>query len=313
MNAFGLFLASIFSLLNLTQLAAVHEALFSFEDVNEATVLFAGDMMFDRSVRTAGERNGEDFLLSCVSGALADADLTVANLEGPITDNPSRSVGSAIGSPDNFIFTFPRSTAPLLKKHHIDLVSLGNNHILNFGYSGVRTTQEALQDAGVGYFGDPIGDTVTLRTVNGILFAFIAYNEFAPGGWRAAASSTALQIREAKFAGFVPIVFPHWGVEYEPLASEYQRTLAHQFVDAGAVAVIGAHPHVVQDHETYNGAPIYYSLGNFVFDQYFTEAVRNGIFVKITFNTTGATKVEEIPIVLNRDRTVCPAMVDKVI
>ncbi|HEY4527211.1 MAG TPA: CapA family protein [Candidatus Paceibacterota bacterium] len=307
MSLVGLFLASIVSLFNFTQLAATSAAFFdAVVGEQKAVVLFGGDMMFDRSVRTAAERNGEDFLFSCIDTVLAGADLTVANLEGPITDNLSRSVGSAIGSPDNFIFTFPRTTAELLKRHRIEMVSLGNNHILNFGYSGVRSTQEALQAAGVAYFGDPIADTVTIKTVGGISFALIAYNEFGPYGGKAAATTTERHITEAKIAGFMPVVFAHWGIEYEPFAAEYQRLYAHRFVDAGAVAVIGAHPHVVQNHEIYNGVPIYYSLGNFVFDQYFIEEVRHGLFLKVTFNGEGVESIEEIPIVLNKDRTVCP-------
>ncbi len=330
MNVIGLFLASILSLFNFTQLAATSAAFFDMPvEERQATVLFVGDMMFDRSVRTTAERSGEDFLFSCISSTLANADLTIANLEGPITDNPSRSVGSAIGSPDNFVFTFPRSTAALLKEHHIDLVSIGNNHILNFGYSGVRTTVQALEEAEVGYIGDPIGDTVALRTINGIPFAFIAYNEFDDTGWKAAASTTIEHVREARIAGYLPVVFPHWGIEYEPFAASYQRDLAHRFVDAGAVAVIGTHPHVVQDHETYtstsfdvaqdkplgtsNSAPIYYSLGNFIFDQYFTEEVKKGLLVKLTFNESGVASIEEIPITLNRDRTVCTAQTSSTI
>ena len=314
MSLVSVIVASILSLFQFSQMAASALPFFSVSATPSVTILFGGDMMFDRSVRTAIDKSGGDFLFFCIDTALVDNDLVVANLEGPITDNTSVSVGSAVGSVNNFVFTFPRSTAALLKKHHIEMVNLGNNHILNFGYSGVRTTQEALEAAGVAYFGDPIADTVTLKTVNGIPFAFIAYNEFGPYGGKAAATTTEQHIKEAKISGFVPVVFAHWGIEYEPFAAEYQRDLAHRFVDAGAVAVIGAHPHVVQDHEIYTStvlgagksAPIYYSLGNFVFDQYFIEDVRHGIFVKLTFDESGVEFVEEIPITLNRDRTVCP-------
>ena len=104
MHFVGLFLASIVSLFNFTQLAASSAAFFDVVvGEQKAVVLFAGDMMFDRSVRTAVERNGDDFLFSCIDTALAGSDLNVANLEGPITDNASISVDSAIGSPNNFV------------------------------------------------------------------------------------------------------------------------------------------------------------------------------------------------------------------
>ena len=307
MHFVGLFLASIVSLFNFTQLAASSAAFFDVVvGEQKAVVLFAGDMMFDRSVRTAVERNGDDFLFSCIDTALAGSDLNVANLEGPITDNASISVDSAIGSPNNFVFTFPRSTAALLKKHHIEMVNIGNNHILNFGYSGARTTTLALEEADVQYFGDPMSATVATTTINGIPLAFISYNEFDDEGAAYATFTTINQITQAKREGYLPIVYTHWGSEYLPTAPQYVRDRAHKFVDAGAIAVIGSHPHVVQDHEIYKGAPIYYSLGNFVFDQYFIEDVRHGIFVKLTFNESGVESVEEIPITLNRDRTVCP-------
>jgi len=115
-----------------------------------------------------------------------------------------------------------------------------------------------------------------------------------------------IQIKSAKSVGFLPVVYTHWGLEYVRTAPQYIRDRAHAFVDAGAIAVIGSHPHVVQDSETYKGALIYYSLGNFVFDQYFQESVRNGLLIRVAFNSEGVESVEEIPVKLNRDRTVCP-------
>ena len=87
------------------------------------------------------------------------------------------------------------------------------------------------------------------------------------------------------------MVSPHWGTEYKLAASESQKTIAHQFIDAGADIIIGTHPHVIQGPEgtpeIYKGKNIYYSLGNFIFDQYFDENVRNslGVTIKIDKNT----------------------------
>ncbi|HEY9585196.1 MAG TPA: CapA family protein [Candidatus Paceibacterota bacterium] len=277
----------------------------------QANILFAGDMMFDRTVRTAMQRNGGDFIFFCVDPFLKKADAVVANLEGPITDSPSRSVGSFPGSPNNFIFTFPRTTAQLLYDHHIRIVNYGNNHILNFGVGGLDTTEKVLDDAGVAYFGQAAGRSWVYRTsINNVPLEFINYNEFAHStgsGQGGNASTTVAQIVRAKEEGYLPVVYTHWGIEYETTAPQYLRDLAHRFVDAGAVAVIGSHPHVVQDHEIYLGAPIYYSLGNFIFDQYFSDDVKKGLLVQLTFGTSTVTGIEEIPITLNKDRTVCPA------
>ena len=279
----------------------------------QASVLFAGDMMFDRTVRTAMQRNGGDFIFFCIDPFLKRADAVVANLEGPITDSPSRSVGSLPGSPNNFIFTFPRTTGQLLYDHHIRIVNYGNNHILNFGVSGLDNTEKVLDDAGVAYFGQAAGRNWVYRTsIGGVPLEFINYNEFS--AQRGAASTTIAQILSAKGDGYLPVVYTHWGIEYETTAPQYLRDLAHRFVDAGAVAVVGSHPHVVQDHEIYtstslgtsHSAPIYYSLGNFIFDQYFSDDVKKGLLLQLSFGTSTVTGIEESPITLNKDRTVCP-------
>lgn len=318
MSLVSVIVASILSLFDFSQLAATSALLFSFGQQGNATILFAGDMMFDRTIRAAAEKRGDDFLLSCIEQVLLDPknDLVIANLEGPITDNASLSAGSKPGEARNFVFTFPRSTARLLRDHKIRLVNLGNNHILNFGYSGVHSTIAALKEVGVQYIGDPIADTVAYKTINGVPIAFVSYNEFDPSGAKTAAAVTMIQIRAAKSAGFLPVVYTHWGLEYLRTAPQYIRDRAHAFVDAGAIAVIGSHPHVVQDKETYtstslgtsHSALIYYSLGNFVFDQYFQESVRNGLLIRVTFSARGVESVEEIPVTLNRDRTVCPTI-----
>lgn len=269
-----------------------------------ATILFGGDMMFDRSIREYASQYGGDYLFSCLDTTLSAPDLVVANLEGPITDNPSVSVGSAPGGPGNYTFTFPPSTAALLARHHIGAVTLANNHIYNQGVAGVRSTIAYLSAAGVANFGDPLAFAAADLTVNGVPLALIGYNEFIPEG--GTASTTLAQIAAAKAAGRVPIVFAHWGVEYATTSPERVVTLAHEFVDAGAAAIIGAHPHVVEQHEVYDGAPIYYSLGNLIFDQYFSDAVDHGLLVELSVSKGAASVVKEIPVALTRDRRTCP-------
>lgn len=189
MHLLGVIVASIVSLLNVTQLAAASAVFFDAHTAEpQATILFAGDMMLDRSIRTVVEKKGGHFIFFCVDATLADADMVVANLEGPITDKKSVSVGSKPGEARNFVFTFPKSTAKLLKDHHIDLVNLGNNHILNFGYDGARSTMAALDAADIAHFGDPVNFSVATTSINGIPLAFISYNEFLPawaGGGKA--------------------------------------------------------------------------------------------------------------------------------
>ncbi len=271
----------------------------------EVTILFAGDMMFDRSIRVAGEEKGEDYLLSCIKSTLEGHDLVVANLEGPVTSYASKSVGSTVGTPDNTTFTFPSSTATLLASHHIRLVNLGNNHIMNFGRDGVEQTMRYLNAAGVEYFGDPLSseeNKVARLEIKGVQFSFVNWSDWTSDK----TDYTVAQVRAEKEKGRVVVVYTHWGDEYVP-PSKRVRDLAHQFVDAGASIVIGTHPHVVLEDELYNGAPIYYSLGNFIFDQYFNDEVSRGLLIKVAFGKDGVKSVVEIPVQLSRDRRTCPA------
>ncbi|MEK7107061.1 MAG: CapA family protein [Patescibacteria group bacterium] len=310
-----------------------------------ATIIFGGDMLFDRSIRAAIDQKGEDFVFSCIDSILKDADLVVANLEGPITESASISASSAPGDENNFTFTFPPSTAALLQAHNIRMVNLGNNHILNFGNVGAKLTARFLKDASIGYFGQPeiisaealaqVGTAacpfeascegwakaggelmraVSTSIVHGVSLAFINYNEFAPAEHTnilenvGMSSTTIFQIQNARASGYLPIVYTHWGVEYATTSSANSRELAHSFVDAGAEIVIGSHPHVVQEREEYKGKRIYYSLGNFIFDQYFSEDVRNGLLLSVTFDQNGVASVKEIPVRLESDRRTCPVL-----
>lgn len=269
----------------------------------EASILFVGDMMFDRTIRLAMQNEGEDFVLSCVTETLANADLVVGNLEGPITEYPSKSLGSVIGSPDNFMFTFPTTTAFMLKRHNIGLVSLANNHATNFGGDGIVQTKEWLSRAGVRHFGDPFvseNDRVARVEIGNILFSFIGWSDWTGG----TSAEVETQIETEKATGRTVVIMAHWGEEYvTPTAN--QRALARRFVDAGADLIIGAHPHVVQEREFYKGVPIYYSLGNFVFDQYWDEDVRTGLLVRVMFDEEGIYGIDEFVTYLESDRRTC--------
>lgn len=236
--------------------------------------------MFDRGIRYYAEKNGgNDFIFKEISNFLKDNDLVVANLEGPITKNQSVSAGTVPGSVNNYYFTFDPSVAKTLYKNNIKIVNLGNNHILNFNSAGMAETKKYLDDANVGYFGAVEGVNPVKNIVsNGVKITFINYNEFAD-------SNTLEEIEKAKKYSDIIIIYAHWGVEYEKKPTEGQIELAHSFIDAGADAVIGSHSHVTGAVEEYKGKKIYYSLGNFIFDQYFSEDVRSGMGVVLKINS----------------------------
>jgi poly-gamma-glutamate synthesis protein (capsule biosynthesis protein) len=263
-------------------------------------IIFAGDLMMDRYLRQkAIEHSSYDYLLEDVKPTLLEADLVVANLEGPITDSPSRSLGSEFGSADNFIFTMDPQVTEVLFRHQIWLVNLGNNHIFNFGRDGYRQTQRYLDEAGVGYFGytGEVGDKVgVVWQFDQLKLGLVNYNQFAVGGLAAALDEITALRDECD----VLVVYTHWGNEYLTTAGPTIQNVAHQFVDHGADAVIGSHPHVVQQREEYQGKVIYYSLGNFVFDQYFSGQTKNGLLVRMSIEPAALQlQFKELPITMD--------------
>ncbi|MFA9262259.1 MAG: CapA family protein [Undibacterium sp.] len=247
---------------------------------NSATILFGGDMQFDRYIRSVSRRRGGAFIFDGLRSEFQKADLVVANLEGPITDRSSVSETSLEGSHDNYVFTFPAETATLLHQENVRLVNIGNNHILNFTEEGVRQTKEFLKQADVQFFGSPIAgdERVNIQALSGIRIGFINYNEFVWRGREKAFEDIAAVKGNVDFI----VIYTHWGKEYVA-ATDEMKTLAHEFIDAGADLVIGSHPHVVQEKEEYQGKWIYYSLGNLIFDQYFRLETQSGLMVRAMF------------------------------
>lgn len=251
---------------------------FSKKESHEATLLFVGDLMFDRYIRTVLERSGEEAVLKDVAPLLAAADLTVGNLEGPVTAHPSQSQGTKVGDLTNMRFTFSPKIPGILRAYGFDVVSIGNNHINDFGAEGVLSTTSHLDAAGMRYVGDPTGVSTepVIEDVNGMHIAFIAYSDFVSGD--------AERVRELlrTTTADVVIVLAHWGSEYAVEPPARVRELAHTFADAGADLIIGTHPHVIGSVEEIGTTRVYYSLGNFVFDQYWEPSVRCGLAVTAT-------------------------------
>ncbi|MEI8103946.1 MAG: CapA family protein [Candidatus Moraniibacteriota bacterium] len=266
-------------------------------DTQPVTILFGGDLMFDRYIRQIAMKRGNDFIFAPdLRERMRSADAVVANLEGPITGNTSRSVGSVIGSRENYIFTFDPSWAQTLKANNITTVNIGNNHILNFGDAGLMETKKYLTDEGVNFFGDPKDGQYQTMTLNikGIKIGLVNENQFvADGEAKALADVAALRSQVD-----VLVAYTHWGKEYLP-ATDDERRRAHALIDAGVDVVIGSHPHIVQEKEVYKNKTIYYSLGNFVFDQYEQAATRSGLLVEMRIDpTTRALSFDDIPVTL---------------
>jgi poly-gamma-glutamate synthesis protein (capsule biosynthesis protein) len=266
-----------------------------YSEKKDIQILFTGDIMLDRGIRYYADKNGSyEFLFDKIYPLLANQDLVVSNLEGPITNNKSISSNTKPGSTHNFTFTFDPGVAKALYLENIKLVNLGNNHILNFYSSGLKSTEDYLTKSEVEYFGAPSGDRSIVKEIDGIKIAFVSYNEFS-ASQSLDETQTIDEIQKLKTKADFVIVLPHWGIEYTTEPTEKIKNLAHQFINAGADLIIGTHPHVIQTTEIYNNEKIYYSLGNFIFDQYFDDNVRNGLGVVLKIDpTTKLLKTEEI-------------------
>jgi len=261
---------------------------FQIQEKQYIQLLFVGDLMFDREVRLHAQKGGSnEFIFEKITPVLLENDLVVANLEGPITDAKSMSITAGPTQPESITFTFDPSLAKTLYNQNIRLVDLGNNHILNFGKSGVDITEKYLTEAKVDYFGVPEKKESIIKEIGGIKIAFVSYNYYEfRGDLAKAKKATNDEIIKVKPLSDIVVVFCHWGEEYKFKNNAEQKDLAYKFIDAGADLIIGSHPHVIQNVEEYNGKKIYYSLGNFIFDQDFNEDVKKGLGVVVRIDKT---------------------------
>jgi len=262
-------------------------------------ILVFGDVMLDRHNRSLIEQKGVGYFTEKIERLFWGQDINLVNLEGPITNNKSVSLGQPVENPNHFRFTFdPEQAINFLQANRINLVNIGNNHILNFHNDGLKQTEEILERNDISYFGDPLDKSrlSVVKEVNGRKIAFVSYNRFD----NFSPEDIITKIKELKAQANFIIVYAHWGREYKLINSQRQQDLAHQFIDAGADLVIGSHSHVVQPIEVYKKRAIFYSLGNFVFDQYFSENVQKILGVGILLDGDGQIQFTLIPLFMQK-------------
>lgn len=235
-----------------------------------------GDIMLDRMVRSRMDSHSLDYPFEKMDQSyLKSNDILVANLEGPVAKKRVQT-GKSIA------FRFAPDVVPLLKKYSFDALSEANNHAADMGWSGFNDTFELFAPTGIKIFGNPKeieNRSVATFDVDGQKIAFLGLEEVV---YTIDETAAVAKIKELTAQGYKVIPFPHWGIEYKHHPNERQKDLAHKFIDAGAVAVIGAHPHVVQTFEIYNGHPVFYSLGNAIFDQDFSLDTQEGLSVALS-------------------------------
>ncbi|HEY5158779.1 MAG TPA: CapA family protein, partial [Anaerolineales bacterium] len=219
----------------------------------EVSIALLGDLMLGRGTDPKPDS------LAILTPYLSSSDLVLANLESPLTSDPPVQSSA-------YNLCTSSSRANLLASWGFDLLSIANNHQYDCSPEGPAATRSALESVGI----TPIGSGMdpVQRVVNGLPLAFLAFDDVSS---TLDVNSAIQKIRSEQASGALVIVSVHWGMEYQGGASDRQKSLAEQFVNAGAVLVWGHHPHVLQPVEwieTARGkALILYSLGNTLFDQ----------------------------------------------
>lgn len=242
------------------------------------TLLFTGDVLLSDYVLNNYNSSGIEGVLSPeLLSELSNADITVINNEFPFSTRGTQA-------PDKqFTFRVDPKYVNVLTDMGVDIVTLANNHVLDFGPDALQDTFDTLDQAGIEYMGAgndlSRAEALITKQAGGKTYGFLAASRVIPVvSWDIQNASPGVfttydptrllaAIRNAKETCDFLTVYVHWGIEREEYPQDYQVTMAKQYIDAGADLVIGSHPHVLQGISYYKEKPIFYSLGNFIFNR----------------------------------------------
>lgn len=245
-----------------------------------SAITFTGDIMLARSVELSMKGNGSSYPFKNVLSLVASSAAVVANFESAI---PRIHIQTP---PTTMRFSVDPTYVPELRESGITHVSLANNHSLDYGQLGYENTVRVLTASGL----VPFGHSTTLSTssityiqVGSTTVSILAIHTLF-------VSPSPLQlstlIAYMKATSDIQLAYIHWGTEYQLVHDTTQMTLANYLVALGIDGIIGHHPHVVEDIQLVNNVPVFYSLGNFIFDQYFSEEVQKGLLVRLEITET---------------------------
>ncbi len=266
------------------------------------SIVFTGDVLLSDYVLNNYNSKGISGVLDdTMQQVLQQADITMINHEFPFSTRGTQA-------PDKqYTFRVNPSYVSLITEMGTDIAGLANNHVLDYGKDALEDTFVTLENAGVAYTGAgrTYEDASRLIKVekNGKTFGFLAASRVIPvGSWNVENSTPGVfctydtthlveKIRLAKQECDYVFVMVHWGKEHTDVLTDYQPLMAHKFIDAGADAVIGSHPHVLQGIEMYQDKPIFYSLGNFIFNR----NIERTVAVKITITPEDQMEICLVP------------------
>ncbi|MDD3190396.1 MAG: CapA family protein [Candidatus Pacebacteria bacterium] len=271
---------------------------------SDVVLVAVGDIMLSREVERRMIMRGDWKYPFLETATITNsADIAFGNLETTILE------GSLV-SDDSFFFRTDPQSVEGLKFAGFDVLSLANNHMMNFGADGLESTIENLDGAGMNYVGAGVNEDDINRPViieaKGVKFGFLAYTynrdkykntdgDFYGLSYMDTEKMKA-QVGALKKEVDIVVVSMHAGTEYVLTSHTSQTNFARAAIDAGADLVIGHHPHVVETFEKYKDGYIIYSLGNFVFDQMWSEETRLGAMAKITFRDAEILDIEFVPV-----------------
>lgn len=271
----------------------------------EFRISAVGDVMLGGTAAPVLAQQGYDYPFVHVGAVLKRSAAVFGNLEGPLTD------GGTPAPDKQYLFRSPPDkVAPALKAAGFTVLSLANNHILDYGEAGLNDTLAGLARARILHAGAGANDLAARQpawfTAGGERVALLAYSLTLPPSFYATADTAGtafgherhvradVAAARAHGADIVLVSF-HWGQEGSTQLRDYQTKLAHAAIDAGADAVIGHHPHILQGIERYGRGVILYSLGNFVFGSYSRMAARS-VIAQLVFDGRRLVRVELVPI-----------------
>lgn len=281
----------------------------------ECQLAAVGDIMLGGTAAPEMEKYGYDHPFALTRDILKRAQIVFGNLEGPLTD-----AGVAAASKQYVFRSPPDKVAPALARAGFNILSLANNHSLDYGPQGLEDTRAALKAAGIQFTGGGRDEAEARQAAHltcpaargsgysvnaGITVAFLAYSltfpeEFwagpnKPGTAFGHERSVREDIAAARGRADIVTVSFHWGQEGKTELRDYQTKLAHAAIDAGAAVVLGHHPHVLQGVERYKDGVILYSLGNFAFGSYSNTATRSAIAL-LTFRDRRWRELRLVPV-----------------
>ncbi len=277
-------------------------------------IAITGDIMAARRLAPVAEKEGFDYLFEKVKSELLSCSLVFGNLETTLIEEEKLPGIKKNGDKSYYFYSSPK-TAGALKNAGFTLVSLGNNHSVDYGQKGVISTLNALYKCGVDYCGlrkgelsrpnDPVIKTVNNTKVGFLCYSNVSHEKFAAGPEKFGTipgikSVIGWDIKEAKKKADLVVVYMHWGKEGKEVQKSRYK-LGRFIIDEGADIVVGSHTHVFQDVEIYKGKYIFYGLGNFVFDMR-AEKYRKSAILKIKIDNKKIQRVKLVPVRLENYR-----------